>query len=146
MDSLKSPHLLTGDDAANRPLFRFEGPADLSEPILTKAIVPGRQLTLSGPSEKLDGAHWPVRGDLAHIRLAGRCFVPHYSVPMPHVVTAPAAALRKQGQAQAEVLAVMQQGDGFDVLDMSGGWCWGQAADDGYVGYILHNELAAVPA
>jgi hypothetical protein len=139
MDSLNS-----GGDAANRPLFRFEGPADLSAPILTKSVVPGQQLTLSGPSEMLDAAHWPVRGDLAHIRLAGRCFVPHYAVPMPHVVKAPGAALRQQGQAQAEVLAELRAGDGFDVLDMSGGWCWGQVAEGGFVGYVPHHLLTLV--
>jgi hypothetical protein len=139
MDSLNRT-----DDAANRPLFCFQGPAALSEPILTTAIVPGRQLTLSGPSERLDAAHWPVRGDLAHIRLAGRCFVPHYAVPMPHVVKAPGAALRKHALAQAEVLEELQAGDGFDVLDMSGGWCWGQVAEDGFVGYVPHHLLARV--
>ncbi len=140
MDSLLPP-----DDAANRPLFRLEGPADLSEPILTKTIVPGRQLTLSGPSEQLDAAHWPVRGDLAHIRLADRCFALHYAVPMPHVVKAPGAALHRLGQAQADVLARLRAGDGFDVLDMSGGWCWGQVAGGGCVGYIPHDLLLAVP-
>ncbi len=131
-------------DAAKRPRLRCQGPAELSEPILTTIVVPGQQLTLSGPSEQLDAAHWPVRGDLAHIRLAGRCFVPHYAVPMPHVVKAPGAALRKQGQAQAEVLEELRAGDGFDVLDMSGGWCWGQVADDGFVGYVPHELLTLV--
>jgi hypothetical protein len=144
MDSLMADSLKSGADAANRPLFCFEGPTDLSEPILTKTIIAGHQLTLSGPSEKLDAAHWPVRGDLAHIRLAGRCFVPHYAVPMPHVVKAPGAALRSLGQAQADVLEELQAGDGFDVLDMSGGWCWGQVANDGFVGYIPHDLLALV--
>ena len=139
MDSLLPP-----DDPANRPLFQFEGPADLSEPIVTKTIIAGQQLTLSGPSEKLDAARWPVRGDLAHIRLAERCFVPHYAVPMPHVVKAPGAALRQQALAGAEVLAELRAGEGFDVLDMSGGWCWGQVANDGYVGYIAHDLLTPV--
>ena len=139
MDSLNSR-----DDAANRPLLYFWGPADLSEPIVTDRLVAGRQLTLSGPAEKLDAAHWPVRGDLAHIRLAGRCFVPHYAVPMPHVVKAPGAALRKSGQAQADVLEELRGGAGFDVLDMSGGWCWGQVAEDGHVGYVAHHLLKPV--
>ncbi len=118
-------------------------PADREIP-----AIPTGQLTLSGPSEKLDAAHWPVRGDLAHIRLAGRCFVPHYAVPMPHVVTAPGAALRKLGQAQADVVTQLVEGDGFDVLDMSGGWCWGQVAEDvvgtGLVGYVPHNLLVPI--
>jgi hypothetical protein len=136
--------LMSGGDAAKRPLFVFEGRADLTE-----IAVPTGQLALSGPSEKLDAAHWPVRGDLAHIRLAGRCFVPHYAVPMPHVVKAPGAALRRLDRAEAEVLSELHAGAGFDVLDMNGGWCWGQVADDiavggGYVGYVPHHLLIPV--
>lgn len=131
-------------DAVKRPLFCFEGAVDLSEPVAPRAIVPGRQLTLCGPSEALDAAHWPVRGDLAHIRLAGRCFVPHYAAPMPHVVIAPGAALRRIDHADADVLGELAAGDGFDVLDISGGWCWGQVADDGLVGYVRQDRLVAV--
>ena len=119
-------------------------------PGLEVPAVADGELTLSGPSEKLDAAHWPVRGDLAHIRLAGRCFVPHYAVPMPHVVIAPGATLRRLGQAQADVLQQLQPGDGFDVLDISGGWCWGQVAEAGIgrglVGYIPNDLLIAVGA
>ena len=146
-ETLMPETLMKALDAASRPLFCSEGPAELPE--IAKPpenATPNDQFTLSAPSEKLDAAHWPVRGDLAHIRLAGRCFVPHYAVPMPHVVKAPGAALRKLAQAQADVLEELQAGDGFDVLDMSGGWCWGQVVNDGYVGYIPHSLLMAVPA
>ena len=104
---------------------------------------PTEQLTLSTPSEKLDAAHWPVRGDLAHIRLAGRCFVPHYAVPMPHGVTA-AAVLRRAGKADAEVLCEIAVGQTFNVLDMAGSWAWGQAGEDGFVGYLPLDVLAAL--
>jgi len=148
MDSLRPDGV-----AANRPAFCFEGPPELPEDLPNDCIpatIPvgqlrlSGQLTLAGPAEKLDAAHWPVRGDLAHIRLAGRCFVPHYAVPMPHVVKAPGAALRKQGQAQADVLEHLHAGEVFDVLDMSGGWCWGQVGQNGFVGYIPHDLLAPV--
>ncbi|MBP6364414.1 MAG: hypothetical protein KA329_12950, partial [Novosphingobium sp.] len=80
-------NLIEGQSGANRPLFQFGDTA-----ILTAAIPTG-QLSLSGPAEKLDAAHWPVRGDLAHIRLAGRCFVPHYAVPMERTIVAAGANL-----------------------------------------------------
>jgi hypothetical protein len=128
--------LMLNDDAANRPLFTREGPEDLIEP-----AIPTGQLSLAGPSEKLDAANWPIRGDLAHIRLAGRCFVPHYSAPMPHVVMAPGAVLRKLGQPEADALAELAGGAHFDVLDMAGGWCWGQVTGHGLVGYIPHDRL-----
>ncbi len=123
--------LIRGPTGANRPAFAFEGQTDL-----TASAVPAGQLALSGPSEKLDAAHWPVRGDLAHIRLAGRCFVPHYAVPMPHAVTGAGATLRVAGNASAEARAELAAGTEFNVLDVSGGWAWGQVGEDGFVGYL----------
>ncbi len=124
-------NLLVGSSGANRPLFLFSGPIDL-----TAAPIPSGQLALSGPAEKLDAAHWPVRGDLAHIRLAGRCFVPHYAVPMEHVVKAGGGQLRAASKADAEVREVLDEGAVFNVLDMTGGWAWGQVGEDGFVGYL----------
>ena len=111
---------------------------------VTVYSIPAGQLALTGPSEKLDAAHWPVRGDLAHMRLAGRCFVPHYAVPMPHRVRAAGASLRRTATAEGEVLAELGGGTAFDVLDMSGGWCWGQVGDDGFVGYLPASALEVV--
>jgi hypothetical protein len=124
-------NLLEGASGANRPLFQFSGPTSLTAP-----PIPSGQLALSGPAEKLDAAHWPVRGDLAHIRLAGRCFVPHYAVPMAHVVKAPGAALLAAGKVDAEVREELAAGTGFNVLDISSGWAWGQVGEDGFVGYL----------
>ena len=115
---------------ANRPLFQFSG-----QPDLPLAAIPVDQLTLSGPSEKLDPARCPVRGDLAHIALAGRVFVPHYAVPMPHSLKAD-AVLRKLGCDDSEAIVGLAAGAVFDVLDMSGGWAWGQVDDGGLVGYL----------
>lgn len=123
--------LLEGPSGANRPVFQFAGHQDLSA-----STIPEGQMNLSGPAEKLDAAHWPVRGDLAHIRLAGRCFVPHYAVPMPHLVRAPGAPLLAANKADAEVREVLAQGALFNVLDMTGGWAWGQVGEDGFVGYL----------
>lgn len=121
--------------AASRPASRFE-----SLLILPHSAIPAEQLRLSGPSEKLDAAHWPVRGDLAHVSLAGRCFVPHYAVPMGHVVTKPATLARAPG---GDAVASLASGANFDVLDISGGWCWGQAVETGLVGYLPQDALAS---
>jgi hypothetical protein len=101
-----------------------------------------RDFALAHPSEAFDPLHRPVRGDLAHIRCAGRIFVPHYAVPMPHHVTA-AADLLRAGRADADVLMQMGQGTVFNVLDIAGGWAWGQVGDDGPVGYVAVAGLAA---
>ena len=144
MDNLHpAPH------AANRPIFRFGGTQTLMQ-----STIPTGQLGLAGPAEKLDAAHWPVRGDLAHIALAGRCFVPHYAVPMPHTL-ADAAALQAQPREDAETLDRLPTGARFDVLDMAGSWAWGIVASTdapnegvsglgGLVGYLPLAALTAV--
>ena len=124
-------NLIEGQSGANRPLFQF---GEIKT--LTAAAIPTGQLSLSGPAEKLDAAHWPVRGDLAHIRLAGRCFVPHYAVPMERTLVAAGANLLALNDAASEVLEALTGGTTFNVLDMSGGWAWGQVGDDGFVGYL----------
>ena len=107
---------------------------------MTDVTIPSGQLTLSGPSEKLDAAYWPVRGDLAHIRLAGRCFVPHYAVPMPRPVR-DGAPLRSAPRRDAEILATIVDENVFNVLDIAGDWAWGQLGDDGLVGYVALDQL-----
>jgi Bacterial dipeptidyl-peptidase Sh3 domain len=123
--------LLEGPSGANRPLFNFGEPQTV-----TAAAIPTGQLSLAGPAEKLDAAHWPVRGDLAHIRLAGRCFVPHYAVPMERQVVPCGAKLFALNSKDAEVREVLGGGALFNVLDITGGWAWGQVGEDGFVGYL----------
>ncbi len=93
------------------------------------------EFALTGPSEKLDGAHWPARGDLAHIRLAGKIFVPHYAVPVPYALDLAATLLsapREDALVRDEVAAGMP----FNVLDIAGKWAWGQVGENGCVGYL----------
>jgi len=131
MDSLPC-----GPSAANRPLFLFAGHTDLNA-----TAIPAGQLTLSGPAEQLDAAHWPVRGDLAHIRLAGRCFVPHYAVPMERQVVASGANLLALNNPDAPVREALAGATVFNVLDVTGGWAWGQVGEDGFVGYLPIDAL-----
>ena len=130
--------LILGPSGANRAVFAFEGP-----PALTALPIPADQLMLSAPSARLDAAHWPVRGDLAHIRLAGICFVPHYAVPMPHDVIAAGSSLRSADRADGAVMDQLAGGTVFNVLDMAGGWAWGQIGEDGLVGYVALDALIA---
>jgi len=102
-----------------------------------------RDFALSRPSEAFDPLHRPVRGDLAHIRCAGRIFVPHYAVPMPHRVTI-AADLVRAGRGDAEVLATLASDTLFNVLDIAGGLAWGQVGEDGLVGYLPMTVLTAL--
>lgn len=97
---------------------------------------------MRGPMRITDPTHTPVRGDLADIRLAGRYFVPHYAVAMAHRV-APGAVLRKAAKVDAEPVEALDGGAPFNVLDIAGGWAWGQVGDAGLVGYLPMEALEA---
>lgn len=124
-------NLIQGLGGAKRLLFTMPGHEEL-----TASVHPTGEFSLSGPSVKLDAPHWPVRGDLAHVRLAGQVFVPHYAAPMEHTVVATGAGLRVAGTASAELRDQLPGGTVFNVLDMAGGWAWGQVGEDGFVGYL----------
>ncbi len=124
-------NLIAGPSGAKRPVFSFPGHSELTEDGL-----PTGQLTLSGPSEKLDAPHWPVRGDLAHVRLAGKVFVPHYAVPIPRSVVPCGAKLFALNNKESELRQDLGGGTLFNVLEISGGWAWGQVGEDGFVGYL----------
>jgi len=132
------------DEASKRPLFQFGVGTGLSnkEPYALPAGAQG-QLALAGPSRLTAGDHLPVRGDLAHIRLAGTFFVPHYAVPMPHRVGEAGASIHARADAGSDLLCTLEAGTTFDVLDMSGGWCWGEAGEGGTVGYVEQAALEA---
>ncbi len=124
-------NLIAGASGANRPLFTFQGPSDLSA-----SAIPSGQFSLAGPAEQLDAAHWPVRGDLAHVRLAGKCFVPHYAVPMAYTVAACGARLLAEPRPESDLRAELGGNSAFNVLDITGDWAWGQIGEDGFVGYV----------
>jgi hypothetical protein len=81
---------------------------------------------------------------LADVRLADRVFAPHYAAPMPREI-ALAVALRAAPAADSEVLAELNAGDSFEVLELAGINAWGVAPAAGLVGYILASALAALP-
>lgn len=98
---------------------------------------------MTGPSVTADPGCLPVRGDLAHIKLAGRYFVPHYSVPMPRRILA-GAVLRSAAHKDGEAIRDLPEGETFNVLDIAGGWTWGQLGEDGHVGYVALTDLEAL--
>ena len=132
----------------NAPINRFGDHEGLktTDADLRKAA-PDGQLALTGPSQCAKAPRMAVRGDLAHIGLAGKCFVPHYAVPVPYRVGARGAALMPRAEQAGEPLAILPASSRFDVLDIAGAWAWGQCADadgasDGLVGYVSLSELS----
>ncbi|MEO5586734.1 MAG: SH3 domain-containing protein [Novosphingobium sp.] len=104
----------------------------------------GKTFALLGPMKLADPAHTAVRGDLAHIALAGRYFVPHYAVPQPRKIAAGGAALRAASRSDADTLAQLPGGSDFAVLDIAGPTAWGQAGGEfGLVGYVALDRLEA---
>ncbi|TCU59679.1 hypothetical protein EDF58_102364 [Novosphingobium sp. PhB57] len=124
-------------------IFAFgEAPALATEDSYTRPPRIDGLLAMTGPSVTADPGCLPVRGDLAHIKLAGLYFVPHYAVPMPHVVL-DGAVLQVMSRADAEAIRDLPSGDTFNVLDMAGNWAWGQLGEDGQVGYVALDALKA---
>lgn len=98
---------------------------------------------LAGAVEKPDPRAVPLRGDVAHIGLAGRYFVPHYAVPQPRSVMPGGARLLDAPRDEAEELCVLMEGDSFEVLDITGSWAWGCISLQGPVGYVHIDRLEA---
>jgi hypothetical protein len=106
----------------------------------------GATFALTAPTERVDPARLPLRGDLAHVRLAGQHFVPHYAVPMPHEVAAGGADLLPSIRSEAQVLGRLAAGARFDVLDIAGAWTWGECPESGLVGYVAADRLRRIDA
>lgn len=119
------------------PIFDFGGSHQLSaDDSHVRNGFAGLSFVLSGPGVTAEAGHLPVRGDLAHIRLAGHYFVPHYVVPMPRNVAGGEVILRKAASDDADPIETLARGTLFNVLDVAGNWAWGQVGEDGFVGYL----------
>lgn len=96
---------------------------------------------LTGPIARPDGRQVPLRGDLAHIGLAGKHFVPHYAVPQPRAVLPGGARLYADPDDTSQELCTLLEGDSFEVLDVTREWAWGCLSLEGPVGYIRLDRL-----
>ncbi|WP_199743118.1 SH3 domain-containing protein [Sphingomonas ginsenosidivorax] len=76
-----------------------------------------------------------MRRDIADIRLAEQVFAPHYAVPMPTIVSA-SIPLRLERDEDSEIVATLESGDVFEVLELAGVSAWGMAVGPGLVGYV----------
>ena len=101
--------------------------------------VAGQNFALTGVAKRPDPTRVPVRGDIAHIRLAGQIFVPHYVVPMAHKVLSGGTAV--MASIGKDVLAQLPEGAAFDVLDMAAGHAWGEIPGMNVVGYVALDQL-----
>ncbi|MEO6041961.1 MAG: hypothetical protein ABIP41_08675 [Croceibacterium sp.] len=106
--------------------------------------VPQGPFVLSGPVPRPTPG-LPLRGDVAHIGLAGTYFVPHYAVPQPRVVMPGGADLHATDGADSAVMCTLLEGETFGVLDVTGGWAWGAMSLAGPTGYVHLDRLETLP-
>ncbi len=84
-----------------------------------------------------------ARADLASLDLEGLVRAPRFVEPSPRRVTLPRAALRAGPADDAEQVSQLIFGETFDALETRGGYVWGQAVRDGYVGWAPLGALSA---
>ena len=85
-----------------------------------------------------------MRGDLAHVALAGRFFVPHYALPQPRAIMPGGAALHAAPDSRSPVMCNVMEGESFELLDITGHWAWGCLSAEGPTGYVHADRLEAL--
>ncbi len=85
----------------------------------------------------------PLRPDIASRALEGLVPAPAYVDPRPMRVAAPAAGVHALADLSSEQQDQVLFGEVFEVLREEGGFAWGQARRDGYVGHVPLSALAA---
>jgi cell wall-associated NlpC family hydrolase len=84
-----------------------------------------------------------ARPDLASAALEGLVRAERFETPTAMRLVIPAAAVRGAPSVDAEQVDQLLFGERFDVLEMEDGFFWGQAARDGYVGFVEAAGLSA---
>jgi cell wall-associated NlpC family hydrolase len=84
----------------------------------------------------------PARPDLAAAHLEGKVEAPRFAEGEKSSVGAGRASLRVRPSDDAAQDSELLFGEIFTVYDRAGGWAWGQAANDLYVGYVRESALA----
>ncbi|HEV2533039.1 C40 family peptidase [Phenylobacterium sp.] len=94
---------------------------------------------------KLDPRITPLRDGVASRALEGVEPAEVYVDPNPMVCAAPAAGVHREPSAASEQLDQLLFGETFQALEEeAGGWVWGQAPRDGYVGFVEAARLAPI--
>lgn len=111
-----------------------------ASPASSQPSPPVRRFGLSGPTVSLNPAVNAFRADIADIALAGQVIASHYA--QPAVRRCIVATEMRAAQADTKVVATLNVGDAFAVLDCGRGLAWGYTMTDHRVGYVDENSLA----
>jgi cell wall-associated NlpC family hydrolase len=89
----------------------------------------------------------PLRDGVAARSLEGLVPAEVYLDPRPMRCAVPAAAIRRAPDAASEQMDQLLFGEAFEVIEEeAGGFVWGQASRDGYVGFVEAAALAPAGA
>jgi hypothetical protein len=105
--------------------------------------VPEGILGLKGPVEKPAPGTLPLRGDLAHIALAGTHLAAHYVIPHVHHIGPEGAEVMENTRDDSPLVTRFAPGARIEVLDIAGEWIWACIGPEGPSGYIKADCLAA---
>jgi len=108
--------------------------------------LPEGVIGLTGPVEKPEAGTLPLRGDLAHIALAGRYLAAHYVVPICRRIGPEDVVLRLAMHDDAEAGATIEADSIVEVLDTAGKWAWVACGPDGPSGYLQVKDIAPANA
>lgn len=104
--------------------------------------LPTGTIGLNGPVEKPAPGTLPLRGDLAHIALAGRYLAAHYVVPMVRQIGDDNVTLKLLPRDDADTGVTLDAGVAVELLDVAGDWAWICVGPDGPSGYTRLRALA----
>lgn len=108
-----------------------------------KYTVPSGDLGLKGPVAKPAPSTLPLRGDLAHIALAGTHLAAHYVIPQVWTVGAQGVDVMETIRDDSPVVTHFDAGTKVEVIDVSGDWIWGCLGPEGPSGYMKASALSA---
>ncbi len=92
-------------------------------------------------SQNFDRRLTPARPDLAAKHLEGRIVAARFVEGVAMQVKEGVVDVKREPRPDAPLDTQAIYGDCVTVYDEEEGWCWGQLASDGYVGWIAANAL-----
>ncbi len=108
----------------------------------SKYQLPKGPLRLAGPVVQPKPGELPLRGDLAHVALAGTHLAAHYVIPQIRTLADGGADMLLQPREGSEVIMHLAGGTQFEVLDIAGDWAWGCLGPQGPAGYVKGDCLS----
>ncbi|MEL7188609.1 MAG: hypothetical protein AAGK17_03575 [Pseudomonadota bacterium] len=106
-----------------------------------KYAAPDGVLGLKGPVAKPEPGTLPLRGDLAHIALAGKHLAAHYVIPHVQIVVGSAQHLTLAPSDDSDTVLELSAGEAIEVLDVAGNWAWATKGPSGPSGYVRISAL-----